>query len=674
MVQRNLHPELGDEIDIANLKRIVARFKAHHRQRLAATRRALTPQRRRALAVLPCLYHHNHPALPGYISPTVPAGICDYQPTTPTLRDLKVLAPAFRDQRERAGSRALQAIYLMGSSGSIAQTRASDVDVWVCCPRHLHASLWPKVHLINQWADGLGLTLQTFLVDPESFRANRPIPGCSMPTLVLDEFYRSATLIAGRYPLWWLVPPEAPADHDGIGKRLRHSRHLDPKAMVDFGPVGTPPLEELARGAAEELGRALSTPYKSLLKLKLVEAYAHAREAPLVSQRYKQAIYRGEDDSLQLDAYMLVYQHLETHLVTTSQTDQLELVRRLLARKILQAETSPDQHIAKLCQQWDIDTREILDKPNYRSLFRESQQVNAALKAGLNTALQLDVTDHSCGDYEPKRHRLRVNQLQRLVEPLTRTPTGSIPRLNPSVAPRQYRAPIAVSKQGNQWLAGEDGQVIYRSRRLVELLAWAHINNLTNLRLTNHHELQKNLQQIRAALRNNANAVSAVIFANAEICTTEPETATLLSHHDDPLDYSGLHHLQIVTLDIVSQSTASGYRARATRNRNEMLMELTRLMNTPPRALAWEAIGNQRRYRIQMRLRSLHRQLHNALRKDGDRFVFPFGGDLVCAEKRQELIATTTYANAAALHRALRGQPNCSTTFDNLLPRLAVLQ
>ena len=671
MVQRNAQPKLDDEVDIANLKRIVARFKAHHGQRLAATASALTAQRRRALSILPYLYHRNHPALPGYISPTVPAGIGEYQPTPHALRDLQVIAPGFRDQRERAGSGALQAIYLMGSSGSIAQTRASDVDVWVCCPRHLHASLWPKVHLINQWASDLGLILQTFLVDPESFRAKQPIPGCSMPTLLLDEFYRSATLMAGRYPLWWLVPPGAEAAHDAMGKRLRQGRHLDPQAMVDFGPVGTPPLEELARGAAQELGRALSTPYKSLVKLKLVEAYAHARQAPLVSQRYKQAIYRGEDDPLQLDAYMLVYQHLETHLLATAQTEQLDLVRRLLARKILQAETTPGEHIATLCRQWDIDTHEILNTPNFRSLARESQQVNAALEAGLTTALQLDVTETTRGDHEPKRHLMRVSQLRRLVKPLTQTPTGSITRLNPSVAPRQYRAPIAISKQGNQWLAREDAQVIYSSQRLVELLVWAHINNLTNLHLSNHHEMQNNVQQIRTTFHNNANIW---VFANAEICNTERETATLLTHHDDPLDYSGLHRLQVITLDIVSRSSDGGYRARATHNRTELLDELMALMNNSPQALAWEAVGNQRRHRIQTRLRSLHRQLHNALRNDGDRFVFPFGGELVCAEKRQQDITTTTYASAAELYSALRDHANRSITFDDSQPRRAVLQ
>jgi adenylate cyclase class 1 len=675
MAPHNIQSNAAQEIDIGALKDLVARFKAHHALKLAATKQALTPRRRRALEVLPFLYHRNHPALPGYISPALPAGIANYRPSLQTRRELRLLAGGFRDRRERGASSPIGAVYLMGSSGSIAQTRSSDVDVWVCCPAHLHALLWPKVHVINQWANTEGLALQTFLVDPESFRTGRPIPGCAMPTLLLDEFYRSATFVAGRHPLWWLIPPGREAAHDEIGKRLRDGRYVDPEGVIDFGPVNAPTIIELAHGAAEELSRALSTPYKSLLKLKLVEAYAHQRHAPVVSHRYKREIYAGQQDPEQLDAYILVYQHLEEHLVATGQDEQLALVRRLLAQKILQTETSSDQRIGRLCQQWGIDTREILAKSTYSSLVRESSQVEAALQAGLRTATALDAQQraHSPSHDSTGRMRLamRVSQLQRMVRPTTSVSADTISRLNPAVAPSHYAAPIAVEQQEHGWIATERGETIYRCERLVELAVWAHTNNLSNLNLGADHALAKNLEQIRVALESNP---LVQVFANAELDSQPRGRNTLLSRHDDPLDYSGLHHLHLKTLDTVTLTAKDRYQANAAVDRREVLLELTRLMCNAPQDLAWEAIGNQRRYRIQTRLKNLHTQLYSALRHEGDRFIFPFGGDLVCAEKRQETIATTLYASAEALQMALRGYAQHAVTFDNSAPRLTTLQ
>lgn len=199
----------------------------------------------------------------------------------------------------------------MGSGGSIGQSRGSYLDLWICCDGLMHAALWPKVRMIDQWAAELGLELHTFLVDPEVLRLRQRLPGSRIPSLVLDEFYRSGAFVAGRYPLWWLIPADDPDSYRAMAQRLLRRRFVAPDAVLDFGPVPAFPPDQLAQAAAMELDRALRTPHKSLLKLKLVEAYARAPRPGTVSATYKARMHAGETGLLRLDPYLLLYDHLE---------------------------------------------------------------------------------------------------------------------------------------------------------------------------------------------------------------------------------------------------------------------------------------------------------------------------------------------------------------------------
>ncbi|MFU1925497.1 class I adenylate cyclase, partial [Klebsiella pneumoniae] len=64
-----------------------------------------------------------------------------------------------------------------------------------------------------------------------------------------------------------------------------------------------------------QLSKAIDSPYKSLLKLLLTEAYAseHPR-VRCVALRFKEQVFAGQLDLDELDPYVLVYRHLERYL------------------------------------------------------------------------------------------------------------------------------------------------------------------------------------------------------------------------------------------------------------------------------------------------------------------------------------------------------------------------
>ena len=211
-------------------------FIAQHAFRFSEVLSRLSPTHRNIVKALPYLFHHNAPGLPGWC-PEAPTGIDGYTPTRSQLSATRAVAPAARI-REAPTRTEIEAIYLMGSAGSLAQTRASDIDIWICLPEARHATLAKKLTQLETWAQSMGLELQMFLVDPHRFRDAEPTDTGYTP-LLLDEFYRSGCHLAGRYPMWWLTPQNcSTTEYDETVNLLHDRRIIDSRAFHDFGPVG----------------------------------------------------------------------------------------------------------------------------------------------------------------------------------------------------------------------------------------------------------------------------------------------------------------------------------------------------------------------------------------------------------------------------------------------------
>ena len=57
-------------------------------------------------------------------------------------------------------------------------------------------------------------------------RLDRRLPGTYTPALLMDEFYRSAVLLAGRYPMWWLIDEDDPETYAATVTQLLHQRFV----------------------------------------------------------------------------------------------------------------------------------------------------------------------------------------------------------------------------------------------------------------------------------------------------------------------------------------------------------------------------------------------------------------------------------------------------------------
>ncbi|MGB1952347.1 MAG: adenylate cyclase, partial [Marinobacter sp.] len=124
--------DFDEGIDRKTLRRLRDRFLTVNEQRWQRTHSALTYRQQVVLEVLPLVFHLNHPSLPGYLDRDCPYGLTRYQPSQPTLNAARRLARTFSVKDEGRHQPDIDALFLMGSPGTLGHSVASDLDVWLC--------------------------------------------------------------------------------------------------------------------------------------------------------------------------------------------------------------------------------------------------------------------------------------------------------------------------------------------------------------------------------------------------------------------------------------------------------------------------------------------------------------------------------------------------------------
>nr|WP_314492482.1 class I adenylate cyclase [uncultured Pseudomonas sp.] len=524
--RHEIRPDLAQGIDRKVLATLRARFLQLSQGRLWRAREGLSSRQQRVLTLLPLLLHINHPRLPGYVSGTTPAGIAGFEPDLGALVEAQRLTRAFtyRPQRDDA-PRPLLGLYLIGSLGTLAQAEQSDMDVWVCHRADLDgdalAELRRKCQALEDWAATQGADAHLFLIDSAGFaRGERTGTlssddcGHTQHYLLLDEFYRTAIWLAGQTPVWWLVPVYEEDRYQAYVQALLDKRFIHPHEHFDLGHLARIPPKEFVGAGLWQLYKGLESPYKSLLKLLLTEAYASDHPAlRCLSLDFKAAVHANRLDLDELDPYVMVYRRIEHYLLRRGETRRLELVRRSLYFKVNQKLGSAEQGrsgwqrslLRRLTAQWGWDERtlRLLDS---RSQWKVGQvlQSRRELVMELNHAYRFlaRYARDSTADSHAEQRDLDV--LGRRLYAAFERRAGKIEVINPGIAPdlaedtlTLVHSPDRQAPDSHHWTlypgnlavhAWPAATPIKRNHELVELLTWAHRNGVidSSTRLTLH--------------------------------------------------------------------------------------------------------------------------------------------------------------------------------------------
>lgn len=603
--------DFRDGVDRKTLMTVRDRFMAVNRGRLERWEAGVGERQRLFLQLLPLLLHINHPMLPGYVSGQCPATLHGYEPDERTLHEARMLARSFQyNSRMRVAD--VHSLFLMGSCGTIAQTSGSDLDLWVCVrddlgeePRQL---LQRKLDRISQWALTLDVEAHFFIMSAEAFRRGERAGlttedcGSTQHVLLLDEFYRSSLLVAGCYPVWWLVPAEMEQEFDGLATVLRQRRYIRGEDTIDFGSVADIPAGEFVGSGLWQLYKGIDAPYKAVLKILLTEVYASEfPKVNCVSLDFKRAIYRGSVTLNAVDPYVLLYRKVESYLLGLGEPERLELARECFYFKVDEPLSRKQPRVPwkrelleSLVAEWGWDATRI-----NRLDAREQWKIRPVLATHQKLVGELthsyrilsSFARNEVGQNSSARHREDMALLGRRLHAAFERKAGKLERVNPNISGSLAEPSLTLVRKINAdgrelWglyagRAGEpvSGDALRLAGSALEILSWAYFNGLagvsTQLNVVSGGAVTRaDLQEVLAALSSAfperfqsaessflselAQPRKIILFVNFGVDAAgmlAKRGLTRISQQNNALAYGGVQEDLVLSIDVVSVNT-----------------------------------------------------------------------------------------------------------------------
>lgn len=471
-------------------------------------------QAQRVFHVLPLLLHYNHPSIPGYLDQEVPYGICDFALNEHQQQFIDDTALTTGDLLVSSSVPHIFGLYTMGSTSSIGQSLSSDLDIWVCVSAQMGGeerhNLESKCSLISDWAMSQGVEANFFLIDENRFRDNFSEKmtgdncGSSQHLLLLDEFYRSAVRLAGYRLLWQLVPPEMEECYGQYVKQLCQDGHIDCDHWIDFGQLNRIPAEEYFGSSLWQLYKSIDSPYKSVLKAILLEAYSwEYPHTQLLSIDSKRRFFAEDPTLYGMDAYYLMLEKVTRYLERIDDHRRLDLVRRCFYLKTHEKLTREPglgsvqwrrDTLTELTSQWgwsDSVLRELDNRRNWKveQVKVAHNELLDALMLSYRNLIRFARRNDITSAISPEDISILARKLYAAFEELP----GKVTLLNPQISPDLHESDLTFI-QVPEGRTNKSGWYLYKqpleakhilgqaplehNRYLSKLVAWAFFNGL----------------------------------------------------------------------------------------------------------------------------------------------------------------------------------------------------
>ncbi len=356
--------------------------------RLGIARDAALPEARFLLEIVPVMLHFHDPLVPGFREGRVPHGI-DCFTLNKTQKEWLLKLTCNKELKEPK-EHSIYALYAMGSTATICQGVGSDFDIWVCVRDELSDdesfALSQKCRFITAFCKAFGVEVNLFITRENRFTAGLHDTldgdncGSAQNLFLLDEFYRSALRLCGRYIMWFFVDTKSEIkDYKAAVLEIKNSGVFKEDECFDFGSVVNSSPAEYFGSGLWLLYKGIDSPFKAVLKILLMEAYAS--EYPgcdLLSTAVRDRVQSKGRYSLDIDPYFLLYQKISDFLQAAHDPKRLELARVCFFFKIysgmgeqLNSAINDDRAelLGKLKSQWGWDeekTRLLENKDRWR--------------------------------------------------------------------------------------------------------------------------------------------------------------------------------------------------------------------------------------------------------------------------------------------------------------------
>lgn len=299
------------------------------------------PSRADFFQLVPLLLHKNID-LPGAppIHPKTPCGIADYMPSGPALQVLEKFTDTHSHKAEYISAPYIEGVFTMGSIGSLAQTHESDIDYWVCIHEelmnaHEHSLFLQKLALLEKLAmEKFKIQTTFFVVDIQKAKNNdfggstQESSGSAQSRLLKEEFYRTMIHVAGKLPLWAVLPTPISLNYYHM-IMTQISRLPGSHRYIDLGDIHAIPVNEYFGASIWQMFKWLKSPFKSVIKMALLEKYIFSYgQEPLLCNQYKN-VWMNSGTHLKLaqnDSYIILLNNLLAYYRSAGDTKSMNLI------------------------------------------------------------------------------------------------------------------------------------------------------------------------------------------------------------------------------------------------------------------------------------------------------------------------------------------------------------
>lgn len=299
--------------------------------------------------LIPLLLNENIP-IPGsgVCHAQAPCGIWNYLPDTETQALLDRYIPGNGILPGRCREPRIEGLFTIGSVGSVAQTSDSDIDYWVCIhekklgPGDMDL-LKKKLECLEAMAiERFHTKVTFFVVDILKARNNDfgnstvESSGSAQSRLLKEEFYRTMIYVAGKIPLWAVLPSAVSVNYYDIISSSVVLGSSDSR-YIDLGDINAISTGEYFGGSLWQMFKCLKSPFKSVLKMALLEKFIHEYgKQILLCNKYKDE-WMNSGAHLQLsqnDSYYILVENLLAHFRAVGDSDAVTLLETCFFLKL----------------------------------------------------------------------------------------------------------------------------------------------------------------------------------------------------------------------------------------------------------------------------------------------------------------------------------------------------
>lgn len=358
-------------------------FLRFNRFKIDRTLSTLSEIDRTIFSLIPRLLHVHQEGLPGYFEGNPPCGIHNFKLDHEAQFAIEKMFPDVIVRRNPDLKPVIHTALLMGSVGSIAQTKKSDLDYTLLVNKNDFTEesmklFQKKLNLIENWTwDNYNLETHFFINDYEEVKNNifgesdSESTGSALAKLLKEEMYRTMIIVTGKIPFWLISPVNSDDDrYDELYRKLSNGQTLlKNEEFIDMGNVDDISQGEFFGGSIWALIKSFKSPFKTLMKMGILEEYMFSDTKSNLLCHQVKGKYFGDTPYLDIDPYLGMFERVQQFFKESKDEEALDALRCAFYLKV-GTKVEPDElengsknwkknTLVQMLNDWGWDTEKV---------------------------------------------------------------------------------------------------------------------------------------------------------------------------------------------------------------------------------------------------------------------------------------------------------------------------